>query len=584
MTVLHQPRVRILLAVVIVLVAGLVLALQVLSGQGTIDMRRPFGEGGLQPAGDMEPAVANDIVAPTNCRYGVGYIPDLADSLNWIPTLDAGWYINFVAQPLGGQVNSAAFAPVVRIQQDKVGNVRQPTYTVNPPLTYFYTDENGKVREGLGTLVSKNPGHFWIIGNEVDVDNNDQDNTMPEVYARAYHEAYHFIKKADPTAKVAIAGLSMMTPGRLQYLDIVWNTYKSLYGKDMPVDIWNMHLYILEERNPDNPNQYGDGKIALGTDPDLAKLTSYGNPAFCPALNTPDNDPHPEVHCRAEHDSVRIFREQVYNLRTWMKAHGQQNKPLIISEFGLLYPYITNPDGSCEFLIDERGQCFTAQRVTSYLQNTISFLENTKDTNLGYPQDEYRLVQQWLWYSIVTEPEWSGGSSNLIVRNYRDFPLGDPAALTPMGKAFQQLATSRAGASNLVAGQAQGGSAFAAYGSGKATVTLRVSYGNAGSRSVAQPFDVTFYSDANLTKPIGSVRVNPAETGAITGCSWDNRYGEQAQVTWDNLSVGSHRYWAKIDSGNAIGETNENDNVVSGTVRITNRNVAYIPAVGTMMR
>ena len=99
------------------------------------------------------------------------------------------------------------------------------------------------MQDGVGSLVSKNRGHYWLIGNEVDVNNFVQDNTMPQVYARAYHEIYDYIKRTDPTAKVAIAGLSMMTPGRLNYLSIVWDTYQSLYGEPMPVDIWNCLLY-----------------------------------------------------------------------------------------------------------------------------------------------------------------------------------------------------------------------------------------------------------------------------------------------------------------------------------------------------
>ena len=180
-------------------------------------------------------------------------------------------------------------------------------------------------------------------------------------------------------------------------------------------------------------NEYGDGKIALGTDPALAKLSAQGNASLCPAPGAPDtdaNDPRLDVYCRSEHDSVRIFIEQVKGMREWMKAHGQQNKPLIISEFGLLYAYVRDDNGQY-YVQDEHGQPFAPARVTEYLRDTIAYLENAKDANLGYPADSNRLVQQWLWYSIVTDPESSGGSSNLI--NWDTFQTaapGDPAALT----------------------------------------------------------------------------------------------------------------------------------------------------------
>ena len=575
---MKQRNVRLLLAGLLAVSAALVVALAALA-DNRLDVRAPFGPVLAEVAGQGEqPAAPQDTLAATNCRYGVGYIPDFAQSLSWIPTLDAGWYINFSAEPWGQRIYSASFAPVVRIKQIRDNGVRSTGYTVTPPLSYTYRDDSGVLRQGLGGLIARNPGHYWIVGNEVDVNNDVQDNTMPDVYAKAYHEVYNYIKKADPTAKVAVAGLSMMTPGRLQYLSIVWDTYRTLYGQDMPVDIWNMHLYILEERNPDNPLEYGDGKIALGTDPALAKLTSYGNPQFCPAPGDAGPDPRPDVHCRSEHDSVRIFKEQVYAMRQWMKARGQQNKPLIISEYGLLYPYMREQDGSY-FLQDEHGQPFAPDRVTKYLRDTLRFLEETKDPNLGYPADENRLVQQWLWYSIVTQPDWSGGSSNLINWDtYASLPPGDPAALTLMGQAFQQEANARVGQSNLVGGAAYNVVGFAQQ-ANTGSALLTASFRNSGTLSVIKPVTVTFYSDAALTKPIGSVVYDPTTRGAVTGCTWGGRNSEQVSVVWSNLPVGTHQYWAKIDATNVVTESAENDNVTTAGTVVIRQNGLFVPMV-----
>lgn len=573
---MKQPKIRVFLAGMTAICAVLLMTYYAVGQQGDFDARSPFG-GAI--ASEPSPASTDsevDLTAltPTSCRYGVGYVPDFSQSLNWVPTLNAGWYINFNAQPWGPKVENAEFAPVVRVRQDRGPNgERLSTYSFNPPLANYYLDGNNELREGLGMLVGKNPGHFWIVGNEVDVDNPVQDNTFPQVYARAYHEAYHFIKGVDPTAKVVVAGLSMMTPGRLQYLSIVWDTYRATYGVDMPVDIWNMHLYILEERNPNNTNQYGDGKIALGTDPALAKLSSMGSANVCPDPNAPDtpqNDPRHDVHCRAEHDSVRIFRDQVIGMRQWMKDRGQQNKPLIISEFGLLYPYLDgNPDGTCEFLQDENQRCFSPTRVTTYLNDTMAFMENTKDPNLGYAEDENRLVQQWLWYSIVTEPEWSGGSSNLIVNNFNNYAAGDPAALTMMGQAFQQRAAANLGSSNLAGGQALDVVSGLDMASNSASVDITASFRNSGTRSIVDPFTVTFYSDQAMTNVIGTATYNPANNGVVAGCSWGGRNSDRVTIRWNDLPVGTHNYWAKIDTGNAVAETSENDNVTTmGTVRI----------------
>ena len=131
------------------------------------------------------------------------------------------------------------------------------------------------------------PGSLWIVGNEPDRGPNPedctrgvQDDTYPEVYARFYHDVYAFIKQRDPSAQVAIAGLVQVTPGRLQYLDKVWQEYQNGYSSAMPVDVWNMHLYILPEALP-NGQPNGIANIALGTSPSLAIRESGGNPSQC---------------------------------------------------------------------------------------------------------------------------------------------------------------------------------------------------------------------------------------------------------------------------------------------------------------
>lgn len=570
---------KLFLPIVIALCAVLVFAAQTFSEGAAFDVRGRFGNS----QADVDTTAEKKIVAATNCRYGVGYIPDFRDSLAWVPTLDAGWYLNFGISG-ASEVKSAEFTPVISVRQDKLNGQRLPTYTVRPPLTYYYMDDNGRIRDGLGLHISRNPGSIWLVGNEVDVNNDVQGNTMPDVYARAYHEIYHFIKKADPTAKVAHASLSMMTPGRMQYLDIVWDTYRQLYGQDMPVDVWNMHLYILSERHPTNASGDGDGKVAVGTDPNLAIWDAVSDRTKCPDPNLPDtaaNDPRHDVYCRSEHDSVRIFQEQLLNMRRWMKDHGQQNKPLIISEYGLLYPYVQDTPTSC-FLADEFGNCFTPVRVSEYLRETMDVLETLTDPNLGYPQDGNRLVQQWLWYSIITDPEWSGGSSNLIVQNYNTFTPGSPNALTAIGQAFRQEATSSPGSVNLVGGEANDVFGYLDAGGSTGSARITATFRNSGVTSVIEPFTVTFYRDAALTQPIGSVTFNPENQGAVTGCSWDGRNNFRVSMTWENLPIGTHNYWAVIDSQNVIAETSNSDNTTTrGTVRI-HRYSNFSPVVGTM--
>lgn len=523
--------------------AAVLLMLVVLSG---VVVHRTFGARENQPVKlRYKPSVTQTNIANTNCRYGVA---TSGPSMPWLPTLNVGWYVNFTAasQP----VEDVEFVHILRVRQDRDGDIYLPTYTIQPALT------NGD----LGTLIDQNPGALWLVGNEPDV-SAVQDDTFPDVYARAYHEVYEYIKQRDATAQLGIAGLSMMTPGRLQYLDIAWQTYLQEYHTIMPIDVWNFHLYVLPERRW-GTNENSDGKIALGTDAALAKYDSdWGNPALCPLE---------EVHCRAEHSEVELFMEQVVALRSWMKTHGQQNKPLILSEYSLLYPYVIddpNNPSAC-FLQDELGQCFTPERVTAYMDATFDYLETAVDPNLGYPRDGYRLVQQWLWYSMVTLPEESGGSSNLLVQNFADYPSGSTDALTLMGQNFLDEVAAQPVLANLVAEMVYGSVPLT---SGEpTTATLTTRFYNNGNAAVTEPFEVTFYADEAQTQIIGTAVISPN----VEGCG---KPGYQASIQWSNLPAGPHAFWVEVDSADIILEP-QTDNVASGLVIVAPHNI-FLPVV-----
>ena len=47
---------------------------------------------------------------------------------------------------------------------------------------------------------------------------------------------------------MAIGGVSQVTPLRLDYLERVLAAYEKQYGQPMPVDVWNVHTFILREQ------------------------------------------------------------------------------------------------------------------------------------------------------------------------------------------------------------------------------------------------------------------------------------------------------------------------------------------------
>jgi hypothetical protein len=209
--------------------------------------------------------------------------------------------------------------------------------------------------ETIATIARANPGSLWLVGNEPDV--KWQDNVEPATYARLYHEAYTAIKAADPTAQVAIGGITQPTPLRMRYLDTVLAAYKEQFGAEAPVDVWNIHNFILRE-----------------------ELGSWG-------VDIPPGlpDEHGMLYEIDDGDDMTIFRQQIIDFRRWMAEQGYRYHPLIVSEYGILMP-------------EDYG--FSPERVTTFLRNTFDFFMTATDPALGCSEDDYRLVQRWCWYSL----------------------------------------------------------------------------------------------------------------------------------------------------------------------------------------
>ena len=306
--------------------------------------------------------------APLDDRYRFGFGVKLQKGQVEdydVDELRAGWYVDWLARANPARPAGMEYVQMVRLHQltecwpERTGD-REACPYVEP---YTYTLTSPKIRVAIASIAQDNPGSLWLIGNEMDRMDWDnppggQDEMLPELYAVAYHDLYHFIKSNDPTARVAIGGVIQPTPCRLKYLDIVWQTYQDLYHVPMPVDVWNIHNMILTE------TEFHGAQMPPGIDKSMCEAEGYST---------------------QDADNVEIFKQHIVDFRQWMEDKGEGEKPLIISEYSVLYP-------------ERLG--FDEARVIRYLCATFDYLTTATDASLGYPADDDRLVQRWAWYSL----------------------------------------------------------------------------------------------------------------------------------------------------------------------------------------
>ena len=277
-------------------------------------------------------------------RSGVG-VPDGQSPLIYAWTQPRpGWYLNW----------SSGFTETVWITETLDAGIAfhtPPDADAGMEFAPMVHTSGGELQPPaawIAAAAAARPGRTWLIGNEPDV--RWQDNATPEAYARAYHVAYHAIKQADPTAQVAIAGLSQITPLRLEYLDRVWDFYAQTYGEEMPVDVWNMHAFVLQEKANDWGVDMPPGFK------DVGQGMRWGI---------------------EDHDDLRLVEEQVRRMRSWMAEHGQRDKPLWITEYGILMP---------------AAYGFDEERVRRFLLASNDLFAGLRDPELGLTR---RMMTVW---------------------------------------------------------------------------------------------------------------------------------------------------------------------------------------------
>jgi hypothetical protein len=438
--------------------------------------------------------------AYANCRFGVGS----GGSVNSydVAALNLGWYVDWQARQSAQPPAGVEYVQTVRLKQ--VGG--SGWAFVSPRASE------------LTATVQANPSSLWFIGNEPD--SPFQDDMVPEAYAHGYHDVYHWIKALDPTAQVGIAGIVQPTALRLEYLDVVWESYLQTYGERMPVDVWNIHTFILREATvPPDPEPCGPHTIPV--------WGAY----FPPGISGQSG----QLYCLRDQDDVELFAQRIRAFRQWMADKGERDKPLIVTEYGILFP---------EDYSDEDGARFDRERVSDFMVASFDFFLNETDPETGYSRDSDRLVQRWAWFSLNADPyDWGG-------------TLFDPDthALLPLGEDFAAYTSMLPPSVDPVAARAFAEPSAVFYEGVPVAAQLKAVVSNAGNVAATGPITVTFYDGPLGQGGLSIIGEPQVIAGGLQGCA-DSAF---VSVTWEGLDVGVHPFSIVVEAADADADPGNN--------------------------
>lgn len=461
------------------------------------------------PATPLFPEVQEASPAPL-CRFGVNAPQSIAPYD--VSPLRVGWYLTYGASATPARPGGIEYQPLITLKQ-----TGPDSYTAAPSGA------------ALDAVIAANPGAVWYIGNEPDrrVFQNDME---PQVYARAYHDLYTYIKAADPTARIFAGSIVQPTPVRLKYLDLILDAYRTLYGEQMPVDGWSIHNFILNEASCDYfpPSQCWGAEIPPGVDEKEGLR-----------VDVQDND------------NFTLFVQQIERFRQWTTDRGYQGVPVYLSEYGVLMP------ANYGFIPD-----FTPERVNAFMNKTFDYLLTASDPVHGDPNDGGRLIQRFSWFS-TDETQFNGR-------------LFDPDTKqrTPIGDNYAAYTAPIAEAADFYPSRIDVDPTPPILSMTPVTLTLKATLANSGNTLAAYDVTVRFYDgDPNN----GGKQIGTDQNVSLAGCG-DNK---TAQVTWTNVPPGAHPVWVTVTpvDGNAPESDGDKANNTASRLILIATHDLYMPVI-----
>jgi hypothetical protein len=416
-----------------------------------------------------------------NGRFGFGLTGSVSRARNqgWPEMLNAGWYWDWGARG-ESQLPPLEYAQTVRLAPIIEDSV-QVGYTARPTGT------------ALLDAIAEQPGAIWMIGNEPDC--TLMDNMLSQWYARAYHDLYHRIKAADPTARVAAGNIVQPTPQRLMYLDRVLSTYRDEYGTDLPADLWVIHSYILCET--------------------CYPFKAKGEPFAWGACWVPDwpsysaSKPYATFYSVYDHWDVDIFAQRIVDFRQWMHDNGYRNHPLVLSEYGVLF---------YEGLVAGTS----LEDDVRFMLKGYDWMREARDPVLGYAPDDDRLIQRWAWFSL-DHGSYPGGT------------LFNPDTLAPtlLATAYATYTSGISPTVDLLALAPTVTVPTAPPGT-PVTATVHVTVANAGNVPTQAPVVAKLIANP-VTSPTQATSTSSTVLDDVLACCGDHR---AITLTWPNYIVG----------------------------------------------